>query len=167
MYAWRLGEVFPLKNDIAILRGMEGARMKKTYQLLAQQYGVKWAGRRYDRQQPLSADEPNQAINHAATAVEAAATVAVAVTGAIPQLGFIHEDSSNAFCLDIADLYRDEVTLPVAFQAVRNSEKQPDITLDRHVRRLANEVFRKKRLIATMINRIKELFDANDRGGNT
>ena len=167
MYAWRLGEIFPLKKDIAILRGMEGARMKKTYQLLAEQYGLTWRGRHYDRQNPLAADEANQAINHAATAVEAAATVAVAVTGSIPQLGFIHEDSANAFCLDIADLFRDEITLPVAFQSVRNFQKRPDITLDRHVRRLANEVFCKKKLVAVMIDRIKELFDADDGGSNT
>lgn len=58
---------------------------------------------------------PNQAINHAATFVEAAADIAVAAVGALPPLGFIHEESSNAFTLDIADLYRVEITLPPCF----------------------------------------------------
>ena len=53
-----------------VLRGIEGARMKETYARLAAQYGIRWAGRRYDRQHPQQADLPNQAINHAATAVE-------------------------------------------------------------------------------------------------
>ena len=124
MYAWRLGEVLP-DVDINTLRGIEGARMRETYRLLARQYGIKWEGRRYDRANPERDDLPNQAINHAATAVEAAAMVATAVAGAIPQIGFIHETSGIAFCLDIADLYRDSVTLPVAFGAVREFERQP------------------------------------------
>ena len=46
--------------------------------------------------------------------------VAIAVAGALPQLGFIHEHSGISFCLDLADLYRHSVTLPVAFGAVRD-----------------------------------------------
>jgi len=156
MYAWRLGEVLPHK-DIAVLRGIEGARMKETYRLLAGQFGVDWGGRRYDRQNPEADDIPNQAINHAATAVEAAAMVAVAVAGAIPQLGFIHEDSGISFCLDVADLYRDSITLSVAFGAVREHQRRPDLPLERLVRQTAGRAFRKDQLIPAMIERIKEL----------
>ncbi|MBF0426645.1 MAG: type I-E CRISPR-associated endonuclease Cas1 [Magnetococcales bacterium] len=158
MYAWRLGEILPMKSDIAILRGIEGARMKETYKILAQRHGVTWRGRLYDRQNPESADLPNQAINHAATAVEAAATIAVAATGTIPSLGFIHEDASSAFCLDIADLFRDTITLPAAFQGVREYQRQPGITLERHVRRQCGRMFRREGVIPSMIDRIKELF---------
>jgi len=124
MYAFRMGEVLPVA-DLAALRGIEGARVKKAYVNMAQQYGVEWHGRRYDRQNPTAADIPNQCINHAATAIEAAAMVAVSVTGTIPQLGFIHEDSGIAFALDIADLFREKVTLPVAFGAARQVHKPP------------------------------------------
>lgn len=160
LYAWRLGEVLPAR-DLDTLRGIEGARMKTLYQTLAQQYGIDWKGRRYDRQNPDAADLPNQAINHAATAVEAAAIVAVTGVGALAQLGFIHEDSGNAFVLDIADLYRGEVTLPVAFGAVRAYEREPHVPLERHVRRAAGAEFRKKKLISAMIDRVKELFEAD------
>ena len=61
MYAIRLGEVLP-HTDINTLRGMEGARMRRTYQNLAQRYGITWHGRRYDRSDPMAADIPNQAI---------------------------------------------------------------------------------------------------------
>lgn len=160
MYAWRLGEVFP-HSQIEVLRGLEGARAKEMYKRIAEQYGIRWHGRRYDRQNPEAADLPNQAINHAAVAVIAAAQVATAVAGAIPQLGFIHEDSGYSFCLDIADLFRDTMTLPIAFAAVReHSDKE---TLERCVRRLAGRTFRKQQLVASMIDRIKELFDADDR----
>ena len=105
MYAVRLGEVLP-HRDLDVLRGIEGARMKESYRLLAQAHGIDWRGRRYDRSDPLSADLPNQALNHAASAVEAAAAIAVAATATIPQLGFIHEDPGQSFVLDIADLWR-------------------------------------------------------------
>lgn len=71
--------------------------MKTSYSMLAKKYEIDWHGRRYDRQHPEVADDPNQAINHAATATEAAAIVAVAGTGTLPPLGFIHEDVSIAF----------------------------------------------------------------------
>ena len=133
MYAMRLDEVLPEKN-INILRGIEGSRMKVIYQQLAKRYQIQWNGRKYDRTNPNLADLPNQAINHASTCVEAAATIAVASTGTIPQLGFIHEDSTNAFPLDIADLYRHSHTIPIAFQAVNLMKKKPDLTPDKAVR---------------------------------
>jgi CRISP-associated protein Cas1 len=157
MYAWRLSEVLP-HTDIATLRGIEGARMKRTYRLIADQYGIRWKGRRYDRSNPLAADLPNQAINHAATAVEAAATIAVYATSTIPQLGFIHEDASISFILDIADLFRDSITLPLAFEASALCQKNQEFTVDQMVRRLAAKHFRKSHLIPQMIDRIKELF---------
>jgi len=162
LYAWRLGEVLP-HRDITVLRGIEGDRMRHIYRLLADRHGVEWRGRRYDRSDPEAGDLPNQAINHAASAVEAAAAVAVAAVSAIPQLGFIHEDSANAFVLDIADLMRDQITLPVAFESVKLARDHPEIALERHVRRLAGRTFRERAVIPTMIDRIKELFDADDR----
>lgn len=162
MYAWRLGEIFP-DAEIAVLRGMEGARMKESYRLLAQQYGVPWRGRIFDRANPERNDAPNQAINHVVTVVEACAMIAVAVTGTLPQLGFIHEDSGNSLCLDLADLYRDAVTLPVAFAAAREALQKPEVDLERTARRLAGRAVREKRLVPTMIDRLKDLFDADDR----
>jgi CRISPR-associated protein Cas1 len=165
LYAWRLGEVLP-SADIAVLRGIEGARMKEMYKRLSQQYGVPWDGRRYDRSDPSSATPANQAINHAASAVEAAAMVAVAITGTLPQLGFIHEDSGNAFCLDVADLFRDTFTLPIAFGALQERVRRPRETLERCVRRFAGSAFRGKKLVPTMIERIKELFRVDDGRGD-
>lgn len=163
MYAWRLGEILPV-TDLDALRGIEGARVKEMYKRLAEQYGIWWFGRKYDRNAPEQDDPPNQAINHASTAVLAAAQLAVALTGAIPQLGFIHEDSGVAFALDVADLYRDTMTVPIAFSAVRAWNQDKNESIERHVRRLSSNAFRQKQLVPGMIDRIKELFD--DRGGD-
>jgi CRISPR-associated protein Cas1 len=166
LYAWRFGRVLP-HRDIETLRGIEGARIKESYKLAAQRFGITWHGRRYDRQNPNAADLPNQAINHAATFVEAAADIAVAAVGALPPLGFIHEDSSNAFTLDIADLWRVEVTLPLAFASVQAMQKgKGEVSIEREVRKRAARLFRQEKLIPKMIDRIKELFDVHDRGGD-
>lgn len=165
LYAWRFGRILP-HRDIETLRGIEGARIKESYKLVAQRFGIHWQGRRYDRQNPNAADLPNQALNHAATFVEAAADLAVAAVGALPPLGFIHEDSSNAFTLDVADLYRVDLTLPLAFSAVRALRDGEAENLEREVRRRATKLFRQEKLIPRMIDRIKELFDVDDRGGD-
>ena len=157
MYALRLGEVLP-HTDIATLRGIEGARMKRTYQNLAQRYGINWRGRRYDRANPLAADIPNQAINHASVAVTSAAVIAVTALGAIPQLGFIHEHSGESFALDIADLFRDTILLPAAFQAAGEIAKNPRLDVERHTRRTTGDLLRTERVISKMIDRIKTLF---------
>ena len=160
MYAWRLGEVLP-HNDIAVLRGIEGARMKETYRLLAERFHVPWHGRRYDRSNPGAADLANQAINHAASAVEAAAAIAVAATATIPQLGFIHEDSGQSFVLDIADMFRDSVTLPTAFGAAQTAAKRPDQSVERLTRRMTGTAIQREAVIPAMIEKIKALFNAD------
>ncbi|MBK1632960.1 type I-E CRISPR-associated endonuclease Cas1 [Thiohalocapsa halophila] len=163
MYALRLGEVLPHRN-LDTLRGIEGARVKTTYRLMAQRHGIEWHGRRYDRQNPTAADIPNQAINHAATAVQAVAAIAVQSLAAIPQLGFIHEDSGQAFVLDIADLYRDSLTLKIAFTAAKKAETDSQ-TIDRLVRREAGALFRRENIVGAMIETIKQVLRMEEADG--
>lgn len=161
MYALRLGEVLP-HRDITVLRGIEGARAKELYRLTAQRFGIAWQGRRYDRAAPGAADLPNQAINHAASAVEGAAAIAVAATATIPQLGFVHEDSGQSFVLDVADLFRDTVTVPQAFRAVALLKKRPQEGIERLTRRLVGGTLRRDGVIPAMIDRIKTLFEPTE-----
>ncbi len=161
MYAWRLGEVLPHRN-FDVLRGIEGARMKQSYRLIAKQIGVEWKGRHYDRASPDAADLANQALNHASSAVEAAAAIAVASTGTIPQLGFIHEDPGQSFVLDIADLYRDNITIPCAFRAAKRVAERPFENIERTTRRMTGETLAREGVIPAMIDRIKSLFEEAD-----
>ena len=158
MYALRLGEVLP-HQSLDTLRGIEGARMKRTYQNLAQRYGVAWHGRRYDRSNPLTADIPNQAINHASVAVTSAAVIAVTAVGAIPQLGFIHEHSGEAFALDVADLFRDSILLPAALKSAKAIIEDPTMDIERHTRRTTGDMLRSEDVIPKMIDRIKTVFE--------
>jgi CRISPR-associated protein Cas1 len=164
MYALRLGEILP-HRDLDTLRGIEGARVKAIYRLMADKYGIPWDGRRYDRNNPEATDIPNQAINHAATAVQGAAAIAVQSLAAIPQLGFIHEDSGQAFVLDIADLFRDTITLQIAFSVAKKAINGDQTSIDRLVRREASTVFRKQDVIASMIDKIKQVLRTEESDG--
>lgn len=165
MYALRFGEIVRTR-DIAVLRGQEGARIKRSYQLAAERFGISWKGRSYDRDNPNAGDLPNQAINHAASAMRAASCVAVAAMGAIPQLGFIHEDSGQSFVLDIADLYRHDVTLDIAFGAVKEAQKTGE-SIERTTRQRAARLFRQQAVIPSMIDRIKSLVGPEKDAGET
>jgi CRISPR-associated protein Cas1 len=168
MYAIRLGGELPdYTRDINTLRGIEGQRVKRVYENLAQQYGVEWNGRRYDRHDPDSNDLINKAINHAVTAMYAAARIAVAVTGTIPQLGFIHESSGRAFALDIADLFRSSMALPVAFRATKRCRKRGSTDVESATRKLAGRTLRQDDIIPDMIDRIKEVLDVDDDSSDT
>jgi CRISP-associated protein Cas1 len=166
MYALRLGEVLP-HRDLDTLRGIEGARVKTIYRLLADKHGIEWHGRHYDRADPAATDIPNQAINHAATAVQAAAAIAVHAVAALPPLGFIHEDSGQSFVLDIADLFRESLTLEIAFTATKKLVNGSTETVDRLVRREAASAFRKQQAIPAMIDRIKLVLRTEQANGTS
>lgn len=156
MYGKRFGET-PRTNDANALRGMEAARIKRAYELIAQQHGVPWRGRRYERASPENTDIPNMAINHAVTALEACVHVAVQATATLPPLGFMHEDSAKSWVLDLCDLYRTTVTVPIAFRCARDHLRQGDESLDRRVRRAVSEHIRKTGFVDVVIDDIKEL----------
>ncbi|MFV3076522.1 type I-E CRISPR-associated endonuclease Cas1e [Niveispirillum fermenti] len=156
MYAKRFGET-PRTTSLDSLRGMEAARIKRSYEIIAGQAGIIWRGRHFDRANPEGDDAPNQAINHAVTAVEACVAIAVQATGTLPPLGFLHEDSAKSWVLDLCDLYRTTVTVPIAFSCVRQQRDRPGETLDRLCRRAVSRHVRDKDFIDTVITDIKEL----------
>jgi len=161
MYAMRLGEILP-HRELDGLRGIEGARMKESYRLLAKSIGIDWKGRHHERDNPTGTDLPNQALNHASSAVEAAAAIAVAATATIPQLGFIHEDAGQSFVLDIADLYRVAVTISCAFKAAKLCTLRPTDNIERATRRLTGETLARDQVIPEMIERIKKLIGGSE-----
>ena len=103
MYEIRFGEKPPERRSVKQLRGIEGARVKKTYQLLAKQAGVSWKGRNYDRQQWDSADMPNRCISSATACLYGVSEAAILAAGYAPAIGFIHTGKSLSFVYDIAD----------------------------------------------------------------
>lgn len=67
--------------------------------------------------------------------------------------------------LDIADLFRDTVTLQIAFTAAKKAETDT-ATIDRLVRREAAILFRKQGVIPAMIDSIKKVIKMEDTDGS-
>nr|AIZ06562.1 Cas1 protein I-E [Salinispora arenicola] len=97
------------------LRGKEGARVRRCYRENAQRTGVSWNSREYDPDDFTGSDPVNQALSAAHACLYGIVHAVVVAVGASPGLGFVHTGHDRSFVYDIADLYKADVTIPVAF----------------------------------------------------
>ncbi|CAN5393288.1 type I-E CRISPR-associated endonuclease Cas1e [soil metagenome] len=116
MYAMR----FPNEDVTALtmqqLRGREGARVRKSYRAHSKRTGVTWEGRSYKPGDAFAAgDDVNRLLSAANSCLYGICHAAVVGIGASPGLGFVHTGSAMSFVMDIADLYKAEYTIPLAF----------------------------------------------------
>lgn len=116
MYEKRFGTgTAPADASLAQLRGMEGQRVKAHYRLLAQQYRIGRFRRTYDPAAWDSQDPVNLALSAANTCLYGIVHAAILALGCSPALGFVHSGNQQAFVYDIADLYKAQLTIPLAF----------------------------------------------------
>ena len=162
MYRMRFLEEPPQKRSIEQLRGMEGARVRAIYRRLAEEYGIDWQGRNYDRSDWSSQDPVNRALSAANACLYGVSHAAILISGYSAALGFIHTGYSLAFVHDLADLYKMELAAPTAFRLAAESEQN----LDRRVRHELRDGFRRVKLLERLIPGIESLLEAgeSDRG---
>ncbi|MHA6512495.1 type I-E CRISPR-associated endonuclease Cas1e [Tessaracoccus sp. Z1128] len=98
------------------LRGREGARVKRIYRQQSERTGVPWRRREYKAGDAFAAgDDVNRLLSAGNAALYGASHAAIVGVGASPALGFVHTGHALSFVLDIADLYKAEYTIPLAF----------------------------------------------------
>ena len=158
MYAMRFGEEPPQRRSVEQLRGIEGARVRRTYQVLAQKFGVKWAGRDYDHTDWDSADLPNRCLSSATSCLYGVTEAAVLAAGYAPAVGFIHTGKPLSFVYDVADLYKFETVVPVAFKVAASEPHNPE----RAVRLACRDIFRQSRLLERIIPDIEVMLAAGE-----
>ncbi|MBR8740176.1 type I-E CRISPR-associated endonuclease Cas1e [Nocardiopsis sp. MG754419] len=123
MYLTRFpGEDVEGRNRRELL-GLEGDRVKECYRKQAARTGVEWRGRKFTPGDFAAGDPPNQAVTAAAQCFYGIAQSVVAALGCTPGLGFVHSGHEQSFVLDVADLYKVEVAIPVAFDVVAESDE--------------------------------------------
>ncbi|MGW6950963.1 type I-E CRISPR-associated endonuclease Cas1e [Streptomyces xanthophaeus] len=115
MYQMRFGGEVPPEVTLEILRGMEGQRMKAFYQLLTKQHGIGRFRRNYDPKHWQDQDPVNLALSAGNTCLYGIVHAALLALGCSPALGFVHTGKQHSFVYDIADLYKTDTTLPIAF----------------------------------------------------
>ena len=84
MYCTTFREPAPLKRSVQQLRGIEGARVKKTYELLAKRYRVKWQRRNYDPNNWDTSDVSNRCLSAATACLYGITEAAVLAAGYSP-----------------------------------------------------------------------------------
>lgn len=158
MYELRFGEPAPAKRSVQQLRGIEGARVRKTYELLAQKYGVTWKRRNYDPAAWDDSDVPNKCMSAATSCLYGITEAAVLAAGYAPAIGFIHWGKPLSFVYDIADILKFDTVVPIAFKIAA----QNPFDAERQVRMACRDAFREQKTLAKMIPLIEEVLAAGE-----
>jgi CRISPR-associated protein Cas1 len=153
MYQKRFPEALSPDLTLEQIRGMEGSRVRSAYYQASREYGVEWHGRNYDRGNWGSSDPINRALSAANALLNSLCHTAIVSGGYSPALGFIHTGKQLSFVYDIADLYKAEITIPLAFRIVAESSEK----VDSRVRATCREKFREVKLLARILPDIDEL----------
>ena len=156
MYTMRFKEEPPSRRSIEQLRGIEGVRVRKLYQLLAAQYRVDWKIRNYDADNWDSGDIPNLCLSSATACLYGVCEAAILAAGYAPAIGFIHTGKPQSFVYDIADVFKFDTVVPVAFRIAARNPINPE----RDVRLACREAFRQTRLVRHIIPAIEEILAA-------
>lgn len=160
MYAVRFGEEPPTKRSIEQLRGFEGVRVKEMYKILSIKYGVIWRHRKYDYQKWENGDVPNRCLSAATSCLYGITEAAILASGYSPAISFIHTGKPQSFVYDIADIFKFQTVVPVAFEIAGKMVSDTSINIERMVRIKCRDIFRKTGLLEVIIPTIEKILSA-------
>lgn len=140
------------------LRGREGARIRSVYRENSRRTGVPWKRREYEYDDFDASDPINQALSAAHAALYGVIHAVVVSLGCSPGLGFVHTGHERSFVYDIADLYKADVTIPIAFDVVAENMSDIAVTTRRRVR---DRIFELK-VIERSVRDIHKLFEVDE-----
>ena len=162
MYRRRFAEEAPSRRSIDQLRGIEGARVRELYKLIAKKYGVEWKSRNYDRKVWDAADIPNRCLSSATACLYGLSEAAILAAGYAPAIGFLHRGKPQSFVYDIADVYKFETVVPAAFEtAAKIAKGKGDGSApERQVRIACRDLFRRTGVLEKIIPSIEEILKA-------
>lgn len=158
MYAVRFGEEPPMRRSVEQLRGIEGARVRETYKLIARKYGIEWKARNYNTQEWDKGDLPNRCLSAATACLYGVTEAAVLAAGYAPAVGFIHTGKPLSFVYDMADIYKFETVVPIAFRVAAKNYSNPE----QAVRLSCRDIFRETRLLVRIIPDIENILSAGE-----
>lgn len=157
MYAMRFGEDVS-SATMQQLRGREGARVRRAYREHSRRTGVPWQRRDYDVGEFEAGDPVNQALSAANTSLYGVVHSVVVALGCAPGLGFVHTGHARSFVYDIADLYKAELTIPLAFDLAAEGA----LDIGSVTRRAMRDRLRDGRLIERCVRDIRMLLEITD-----
>ncbi len=163
MYAMRFGQDLSPELTLEQVRGMEGVRVRTAYAEASRQYGVPWTGRNYDRRNWSGSDPVNRALSAANAVLNGICHAAIVSGGYSPALGFVHTGKQLSFVYDVADLYKANLTIPIAFQTVAEGRDE----VEKRARQTCRERFREEKLLERILPDIDTLLKVEPQGAWT
>lgn len=142
------------------LRGREGARVRKLYNTLAKETGVEWVKREYDIDNYKDGTVVNQALSSANVALYGLVYSVIVALGISPGLGFVHTGHDLSFVYDIADLYKADITIPIAFEIASKYSSDDDI--GRITRLRVRDEFVDGKLMARIVKDLQYLLEVEE-----
>lgn len=158
MYRLRYPDEHLSRKSLSELRGIEGIHVKKLYEDLAEQYEICWSGRSYKVDDFESQDNINRALTTAHQVLYGIIKSVLHLTGFSSAIGFIHTGKMDSFVYDMADLYKEKISIPVAFETV---SKNP-VNLDSSVRESMRGKILELHLLKQIVTDLKMLFNCED-----
>lgn len=155
MYRYRFQEELEPTLSLEQIRGLEGVRVRAAYQNASRAYGVEWRGRKYDRGEWDNSDPVNRALSAANACLNAVCHAAIVAGGYSSALGFVHTGKQLSFVYDIADLYKVNLTVPIAFRLVAETTYK----LEMRVRHACRDAFREQRILERILPDIDTLLN--------
>ena len=134
MYEMRFPDEDVSAMTMQQLRGKEGSRIRSVYRQASKQWNVPWNGREYDPENYEGGDLVNQALSAGSACLYGLALAVISAMGCSPGLGFVHVGHENSFVYDIADLYKAEITIPLAFELAAGEPEDIGGLMRRRVR---------------------------------
>lgn len=167
MYLHRFPESLPDNLTLRQIRGREGARVRDAYAAAARQHKIEWTGRNYDRNNWDNSDPINKALSAANACLYGLCHGVIVALGYSPALGFIHSGKQLSFVYDIADLYKTDISVPIAFRAVAEDKEQrlnppkpkERLDLETRTRYLMRDAFRTSKLLQRIPRDIAHVLD--------
>ncbi|MCL2111323.1 MAG: type I-E CRISPR-associated endonuclease Cas1e [Clostridiales bacterium] len=153
MYQMRFPNEDVSKLTMQQLRGREGSRIRAVYREASKKTGVEWAGREYDPENYNASNPVNRALSAAHACLYGVAHSVIVALGCSPGLGFIHTGHERSFVYDIADLYKVEITIPIAFTVA--SQNPQDIGAE--TRRAVRDAFADSQIVERIVSDIRTL----------
>lgn len=157
MYEMRFGEPIPDGVTLEQIRGREGARVRDAYAKASKETGVPWTGRSYNRDDWTVADPVNRALSAANSCLYGICHAAILSLGYSPGLGFIHTGKQLSFVYDVADLYKADLSIPLAFRAA--ASYQEGEYLEGKVRRMMRDAFAETQFLKRVVLDLDEVFN--------
>lgn len=158
MYAMRFPQEDLAGTTMQQLRGREGVRVRRAYHHAASEHGVEWTRRSYDALDFSLGDPINQALSAATACLYGVVHAVVVSLGCAPGLGIVHTGHDRSFVYDVADLYKAETAIPVAFQVAASDTE--DIGGD--TRRTMRDVIHQQRLLKRCVQDVQTLLAEGD-----